>query len=283
MFNVSYLTWNFYFTGILFLLIIFFSFFCVIKSSEAAVDLPWSTTFDCDEWDMVIDGYDPDCDGIAIGGTGIFSGFGSRIMPEANMADGLGGSGWRQLIGDGTNQQTAPFYVTFSGADELWIRWYLRYQEGFIWGGVTAPYPHYHKLLYIDVRTGQYIIPESEGSGFRIGYYDGTSTGAVYSAADEGWPVLGDGEWHCLEAHVTKTGTYQMWIDESLIINETNVTTMPNDFTNAEFGTNQNEPDNDDSYYVDWDDVAISTTGYIGPIESLDTTPPSYPTGLNVE
>ena len=247
----------------------------------AGVDLPWETTFGCDEWEMVADGYDPGCGGIALGGTGTIGGVGSSIISSANMAAGAGGRGWRQLIGDGTNVQTAPFYVTFSGQSEIWIRWYLRYQPGFTWGGTTAPNPHYHKLLYIDVRTGQYIIPEPTGNGFRIAYYNGSSSGAVNSAANEGWPVIGDGNWHCFEVHVTTAGTYQMWIDEKLIIDEEKVITMPNNFVSAEFGTNQNEPDNDSAYYVDWDDIAISNTGYIGPVGGSDKLP--EPTTVSID
>jgi hypothetical protein len=276
---------NFYFTGIIFTLIIFFGFFGIVKSSEAAVDLPWSTTFDCDEWNNVEDGYGPTgCDGVQGG-----SSAGSSITSEANMTNGLGGLGYRQTILDGVNINSGPFYMTFSsGQDELWVRWYMRYQVPFTWGGSSAPYPYYHKLLYVDVRTpysnppGQYIIPELEGDYFRIVAWNPSGSEIVYSAAGEGWPVIGDGEWHCLEVHLTKTGTYQMWVDEKLIIDETNVKTLLQDFTIVEFGTNQEEPDNGAARYVDWDDVVINNTGYIGPIESSDTTPPSAPSGLGV-
>ncbi|MFZ3066075.1 MAG: fibronectin type III domain-containing protein, partial [Nitrospirota bacterium] len=113
--------------------------------ASAAVNLPWSTTYNCPEWKQA-DG-NPNCDGLtAYGGWVTTDGKEEQITSAANYPGGAGGRGQRHWLGDGSANNSGGTKIEFtSPQSELWIRWYMRFQTGFTWSDLQN-----FKILYID-------------------------------------------------------------------------------------------------------------------------------------
>lgn len=222
----------------------------------------------------------------------------STISSASNNTSGGGGKGFRVWMGDGSNIDSATIRVDFTSAQkELWIRWYVRYQQGFNWGP-----DQYEKMLYIRTGIGYDIYPGWN----QWGYFWFTQQGYAPidpPIANYGWDNVmskgsllnghrtADGLWHYLEVHIkmdtTKTpdwnGVAELWIDGVKRLSATNVN-YSNANLNAKAGwwsvqlkSNQHGPHNGlGGSYVDIDDVAISNTGYIGLLS--DSQPVRKPT-----
>lgn len=240
----------------------------------AAVDLPWSTTYDCADW--LSYSATLSCDGLSKGGNWTCSGGEyEQIISDANMAAGEGGKGQRHWEGDGNNNNSGGTYLVFNSAQsEIWIRWYMRYQSGFAWSSLV-----YDKLLYLHT-ANSYHIPEWVGlDGFSLGSQAKSSGGTTHycTCSNCGWTTImggatSDGLWHCYEIHLKMDtdgtdGVGEMWIDENLIISKTDVDFGTSaGWINFLIGSNQLDPNNGGCEYVDFDDMAVSATGYIGPL-----------------
>lgn len=263
--------------------------FCVLiliypYKSIAGVDLPWSTTFDCPEWYKYSDSLS--CDGLEKFGAWTCNGKYEQITTDANFSAGGGGKGQRHWKGDGSNKNSGGTALAFNSIQtELWICWYMRYEVGFKWNGLE-----YDKILYIRSRKKSVdAIPEWYGpNGFDI---YAQAAGGRYPCNNCGWKsVMGgpvsDGKWHCYEIHIKmdtngKDGISEAWIDGRMILSNKNV-----DFGTVEgwswfqIGSNQANPDNGRCMAVDFDDIAVTNTGYIGPLSN--TIRPIPPTGLRI-
>jgi len=247
-------------------------FLGMTKDSQAAVNLPWSTTFNCADWNQYSDPLT--CDGLSKSGSWTCSpqGYYEQITSAANYPNGDGGKGQRHWIGDGTSNNSGGLQISFASAQpELWIRWYFRYQSGFKWSSLK-----HHKLIYIRTAVGTSVIPEWYGSdGYRI-YAVGGGGGYVCSSGC-GWNTIypggvSDGSWHYLEVHLKmdtngSNGVGQVWLDGVLkyTITNANFSTQPG-WTWFNWPENAADPANGGCYYEDVDDIAISNTGYIGPV-----------------
>ncbi|MBU0846785.1 hypothetical protein KKH23_06300 [Patescibacteria group bacterium] len=253
-------------------------FLIVYSNAYAAVDLPWSTTFDCAEWIYTHDDMHPGCDGLDRA-LGTISPAAEQITTPANMAAGGGGRGQRHWECDGTNQQSGGLRIDFNSTqDEVWVRWYMRYQSGFAWS-----YLNYDKILYFNVSTPMEFVFEFLGSDSARFWSQGAQYGPSCSGC--GWATImggstSDGLWHCYEVHVKmdtngSDGIAQAWVDEELILDASDF-----DFNTQSgwdfimIGSNQKSPNNSQCEAVDFDDMAINNTGYIGPIGGGDETPP---------
>ncbi|HEY3278590.1 MAG TPA: hypothetical protein VGJ94_18375 [Syntrophorhabdaceae bacterium] len=257
----------------------------VAHSFAGVVSLPWSSSLDCAPW--TYDGsYNvtppAGCSEFQLESSGSACGTYSQIVAAANRS-GSAGNGIRQLVGPGDNVGTTGFDINFGSEPSVWIRWYQRYQTGFTWSTLD-----HHKDLYLvdytNGKTNQGIIPEPYYDTYRVFYASGSTTNAVLSSdpAHSGWSYIGDGNWHLYELHVTKAGLIQMWIDERQIINANTGTTFPYNWGLVLFGSNSATPSST-CKAVDYDDLAISNTGYIGPAGGGGgSTPPAVPTGLTV-
>jgi hypothetical protein len=241
--------------------------------SDAGVDLPWATTFSCGDWRQPGDALA--CDGLVSGGNWACTqggAFYEQIIPEAGNPTGGGGSGQRHFIGDGHNVNSGGTVVTFNQAQpELWIRWYMRYSPGFAWSRLD-----YQKILYIHTdRPGTDVLPEWYGAdGFRVYAQNG---GGSYSCEQCGWATLNkgngaDGEWHYYELHIRMDtnghdGVIESWIDGSRIISvaDADLGTRPG-WYGILIGSNQSIPANGGCASVDYDDIAVSNLGAIGPV-----------------
>lgn len=254
------------------------------QNSIAGVDLPWSTTFDCPEWYKYSDSLS--CDGLEKFGAWHCNGNYEEITVDANFPAGGGGKGQRHWKGDGGNKNSGGTALKFNSIQtELWIRWYMRYEAGFKWNILG-----YDKMLYIH-SNGKHVdvIPEWYGrNGFDIG---AQGAGGRYPCFNCGWEStmggpLSDGKWHCFEIHIRmdtngSDGVSEAWIDGKNILSNKNV-----DFGTVDgwswflIGSNQAKPDNGRCMAVDFDDIAVSNTGYIGPYAKI---PPMPPTGLRIK
>jgi hypothetical protein len=260
-------------------------------SVGSAQTLLITTSFDCSkEWDQtkgLSDG--PVCDpGDFITGWGGWttaSGKVDQILAAANhpLGTGMGFRHWR----GGANTTDNPLGKNNNGGGikidlatvkprEVWVRWYMRYQQGFAW-----QYINYTKELYINAgMTSTSFTAAFQGA-------DGFGIGVVQPASQNlhgppGWRstmggLVSDGKWHLYEIHVkTSSPTIaEAWVDEKLAYR-----TASANFANATLnyilvGSNQccvaAQPD----MYTDYDDFAISTTGYIGPIGNVPLQPPT--------
>lgn len=260
----------------------------LLGTADAAVTLPWSTTYNCPEWKQS-DGLNAvNCDGMqGYGAWTTANGSEAQITLSANNPQGGGGRGQRQWIGDGNNNNSGGIRVSFATPQpELWMRWYMRYQAGFTWSSIQGD-----KWLYFDPGTGHEVYlgwwTLTEDNVFS---YSPGNGGNRYSPAGFGWVstmggLLGDGRWHLYEVHLkTNTnganGVSEMWIDgrRAYSYSDLDYGGMPWSF--VVIGENQRYPLNGQDVYVDFDDVAISNTGYIGP---LYPTGPAAPKNLRVQ
>jgi hypothetical protein len=119
------------------------------------------------------------------------------------------------------------------------------------------------------------VIPEWYGSNaFNIaaqgagGNYPSTGNGFTDTMGQS----TGDGLWHSYEVHIKmdtngSNGIAQTWIDGDLILNLSNCDfgTEPG-WASVQIGENQRSPANGGCAAVDFDDISVSNTGYIGPI-----------------
>lgn len=274
-------------------------FFCLYISitlfffpaiSYSAVNLPWSTTYNCSDWAQSNGLYNVNCDGISgYGGWTCDNGDGTvkeeQITALASNPNGGGGKGQRQWVGDGVNNNSGGMNITFNPASEIWVRWYMRFQNGFKWSPLA-----YDKWLYINSGYSNAVIPGWINDKANIG-----PVGYDYSSLSAGgWSVVmggstSDGQWHVYEVHLkTDTngtdGLAEMWIDGVKWMTVTNLNHKGMNWESILIGSNQSSPSNGACMAVDFDDMAISTTGYIGPISggATDTTPPSAPSGVIV-
>jgi hypothetical protein len=242
--------------------------------------LVFSTTFDCADWDQTLGLGDADVcaagDGIAgYGGWTTSNGSVDRITAAANYAGGGGGKGFRHWRGDGTNNNGGALAISLpSPVTEMWVRMHMRYSLGFQWTFAPDAHPHYTKDHYWNAGGAGVLIFGYQGGAW--GIFDGgtahPSTLDWYTS--QGNSYTGDGEFHHYEYHVTQNGAagqIQIWVDGVQVLDKPGVNLGSTPWTYFALGENQNEPTGAgaNDYYTDYDDVAISTAGYIGP-----ATPP---------
>lgn len=262
------------------------SLFLLPGSALAAINLPWSTTYNCPESDQFgwFGSIPLVCDGISRAGGWTTNGLGEQITSPANYPGG-GGRGQRHWKGDGSNSNSGGTSVSFVTVQpELWIRWHMRYETGFKWNPLT-----YDKILYIHTATQSVdVIVEFSGSdGFDL-YAQGGS--GHLSCANCGWNTImggstSNGQWSCYEVHIKmdtngSNGIGEYWLNgvKKYSNSSANFGTKPG-WGSILIGSNQYAPNNGRSMYVDFDDIAISNTGRIG---CSGTTPPAAPQNLQL-
>ncbi len=247
-----------------------------IFDANAGIDLPWSTTFNCNEWNGGPGSQDPYCDGISKSGdwscTTCDPPKYEQITSAANYPLGGGGRGQRHWIGDGRNINSGSLAIHFNTPQtEWWIRFYMRHQKGFTWKDGSQ---HAQKILYLysAQSTAGYIGWQDRD---KVRLYVGPSMCQVISDDGNGFQTVmggatGDGEWHLYEFHfkISNPPTIQMWIDGVLRLESFNVNWGGiSSWSYFKIPENLDSADNGDCYYQDIDDIAISNTGRIGGID----------------
>lgn len=246
----------------------------------------WSTTYDCADW-KTSDGFDIGCDGLKKSGD-IKCQPGNveeQITAAANNPNGGGGKGQRHWLGDGHNILSGGTQLLFTTPQsEIWVRWYTKYPLGFTWEGGR---PSGSKLLYFHSDS----TPLNTIAPYVMFQYNWMSIifnpRNDHSADGTGWTHImggdkGDGLWHLYEVHLKKdtngnNGVAEMWVDEVKILSVSDLSYgNATGITQFSIGNNASYPLNGQCTPVDYDDIAISTTGYIGPLDS-GSVPPTCP------
>ncbi len=256
-----------------------FYLLCGGNASEAApVALPWSTTYNCPTWTQSngLSEATVNCDSLKGWGTWTCSGGKEeQITSAANYTAGGGGNGQRQWVGDGVNSNSGGLWIEFASVQsEFWVRWYMRYQAGFKWSIFN-----YDKILYVNSGQSNPVVIEWYGSD-ESAFWVLTPSANYRSGTGKGWTsTMGgagsDGLWHYYEAHLKtdtngSNGVAEMWIDGTQVLadNSVNYNTTPG-WNFILIGSNQASPNNGGCMAVDFDDIKISNTGYIGPLSTL--------------
>jgi hypothetical protein len=210
-----------------------------------------------------------------------------QITAEANNPSGGGGKGQRKWLGDGVNDGSGGTKVNFNTPQsDVWIRWYARFQPGFKWstyegfkmvymfktGGGSGPL--YYTIAYNSDWLSMY--PQTGGTQVPSAYLDSLNH---YHCNGCGWLSLfpsgqSDGSWHAFEIHAKiespgkNDGVFQAWVDGRIVIDANTVNYGMADngylFSNFTIGSNAKTPNNGGCAYVDFDDIAVRNTGYIG-------------------
>jgi len=213
-------------------------------------------------------------------------GAGEQILSAANNPAGGGGKGQRHWVGDGTNQTSGGLTLQWSGVPELWLRYYIRFQSGFTWG--PGDNGGYIKTIYCNVGgvPGTFYFGLNHGViGGHVEVDDTGGTGNHQSSvtwADWQGGSTGDGLFHCLEVHAKMNtagalsdGVFEFWLDGTLLYSDSTVHFANTDgatFSATTIGSNSSNPQNGGvDVFVDFDDIVISDSGYIGPIAAAST------------
>jgi hypothetical protein len=241
----------------------------------------FQTTFNCPDWNQRLGLSDAAVcssgDGITGGGGwGTHNGSVDQITTAANNPAGGGAKGFRHWVGDGLNSNGGGIVVSFGSISEMWFRYYIRFQSGFTWSRSInmktiycnrgRPGTFYFGLHYGSI--GGHVEVDRTGGGNKL-------SDLLWSQWQGGW--AGDGNFHVLEVHAkmnttgaSSDGILEYWLDGTRIYTNSMVhfaNTTGATFSNCLVGSNQNAPQNGADAYVDFDDIAVSTTGYIGPIK----------------
>lgn len=240
---------------------------CICSQALCAIDPPWETTFNCTESSQYSV---PLCDGMSWGGAWYFGDYRTQITSTANNPSGSGGNGARFWVGDGTNVNTGTISNYFTSPQkELWIRWYMRYQNGFKWSSLS-----YDKMLYINTgSSGVSVIPEWYQDKYVVISQGSPNYYQVQSTSSGGWKsIMGsdisDGKWHAFEIYIKMdtnqtNGIGRLWIDGVLHASNESVNwsggnaTAQQGWVNYQFHSNQATPGNGQAMAVDYDDMAV--------------------------
>jgi hypothetical protein len=266
-------------------------FTTVAPSAQSSV--LWQTSFDCpSEWDtnqgMTESQVCNPNDGLTgWGGWTTEAGRADQITIAANnpLGTGRGFRHWRggitanNLIGQNNNGGGVRIDVP-NAPRNIWLRYYSRYQQGFKWS--AAPNPAATNKSYGLIYTKELYINAGKVAGpdFTTAFAgsDSFGLGVVYPGqpvgfgGSPGWTstmggAAADGKWHSYEFHFDSAGgTMETWVDGQLTARATGRNLSGGTIDFILIGSNQccvaAQPD----MYTDYDDVVISTTGYIGPI-----------------
>ena len=229
-------------------------------------------------WDQVADGLtdaDVGITGDGLSGNGGWTVDGDGVTGDTVETAAKRGSdrtnGYRHKIGSGSNNNGGGIQVSFTESEEIWVRYYCRYPVNFSFssGG-------YNKQIYLNNGLDGHSywgVHDYEWGGYVNSAASPQKSGVTFATTMGG--NNGDGQWHCFEWHfkmntVGQTdGIVELWLDGTQIM-----TTSDNEFrTSGSQGfTNFRMGENLDSSAValalqDFDDVAVSDSGRIGPLE----------------
>jgi hypothetical protein len=260
----------------------------------------WSTTFNCPDWQDHAAPYTyMTCDGLSSNNGNNSCGQWSAVNASGNFSGGGGYKGWREYLCPGSLSNTSPLNISLaSPVNEIWFRYYARYQAGFTWTGLQG-----QKLAYAWTDSPQWRT-ELMGNGISLLANDAGQS-AIWHHPDHancscggthfsayGWNDLNggssvsNGSWHSYETHLKRetsgcNGVFEQWIDGVLRNQHTGIC-FGHGFQTWGMGANQAIVGT--GGFWDIDDFKISTNGYIGLVGvggGGDTTAPTVPTGFS--
>jgi len=265
---------------------------CFLPAYAFAVSLPFSTTYDCSEQAQGSPGW-VNCDGLSSAGAWTTSnGSVEQITSAANYPGGGGGRGQRHWIGQSSGNTNGSGSVSFGFPEvqEIYVQWYVRWQAGLKLGGNTPPIARAHKVIYFagggcgSGVAGCYFDVQGSVFGFILAgtpYHAGTGWDGMFGGSN----APSDGRWILMEVHLKNStgglnnGIAQWWVDGVLRLNFSNV-----DMKGSTGFSSFSLPENHQfttvggaccDMFEDIDDVAIRTTGPIGPIGGTFPPPPA--------
>jgi len=251
-------------------------------TAAAGVDLPWSTTYNCSDWNRFSDNLS--CNGISKMGSWTVSpeGYHEQITAAANHPGGGGGKGQRHWVGNGTNNNSGSIKIDFNQPQsKFWMRWYQRWEAGF-----TSNWDTFKNVWFEGDGGSRNVFHTGRPGIGGIDLYppdENTGVSGVGYGSSFYKSGVSDGSWQAFEVHVDiPNNTFKAWINGVLVADNRNVNFgSTSAIVYIILPENCKNVSNSRSMYIDFDDVAISNTGYIGPIAggggggSQDTTPPS--------
>jgi hypothetical protein len=261
-------------------------------SDAQGVPLVFQTTFNCAEWNQSMGLSDGNVcsNGDGIAGAGAWTTSNNsrdQITAAANNPVGGGGRGFRHWRGNGSNNNGGGLTIALpSGVTEMWVRFYMRFQSGFAWSGGS---PTYTKDNYWGSCGSGCAIFGIQGShSWGVNFNGGTNYPSSLTWAGSQGGNIGDGQWHSYEYHLKQNGssaTIEFWFDGVRYLNRTNANLGNTPWRDFILGSNQSDVTGCSlDCFVDYDDLAISTVGYIGPIGNPSPGPgPAAPTNLRVQ
>jgi len=273
---------------------------CFLPAYAATANLPFSTTYNCAEQAQGTLGW-VNCDGISSAGAWTTSnGSVEQITTAANYPGGGGGRGQRHWIGQSSGNTNGSGGLRFSVSEvqEIYVRWYVRWQAGLKLGGNTQPIVRAHKMIYFagggcgSGVAGCYFDVQGNFFGFILAgtpYHAGTGWDGMFRGGSN---APSDGRWILMEVHLKNStgglsnGIAQWWVDGVLQLNFTNVD-MKGSTGFSDFHLPENHQFTTVSgaccdMFEDFDDVAIRTAGPIGPLGSTPPPPPAAPRNVRI-
>jgi hypothetical protein len=294
---------------------LFFAIFALVAGGVAHAQnyhtLPFSSTFlDCpdsvqNDWGSAQYNSIQNCE--AWGGYGktwfTNNGSASRINSLDNYPGGGGGKGFGNAVGDDHNDQAASLYLEIEPSQELWVRFYVRFPQGFKWRASRNGDPNWLKFLRfrgpgLNITYGtktdvmftfhyEYLAFYSTGDGDTWGTRQGPdSWGSLFPGK------VADGRWIALEVHIKSgnPGILEMWVDG---VHRAKWDDIPVNSVSSygiggiQFKGNQAYPENGGDVFVSFDDIAVTNqtpagrdalgNPMIGPLgwDIIDETPPT--------
>jgi len=189
------------------------------------------------------------------------------VITAANYSGGRGGRGHRHYRSGHNTMGGGLRIVLSSPQTHIWFRYMIRYSSGFTFSGGS---PTYTKDWYDD-----------SGNGFIIGFQGGqygyhvisgsqnypSNIGGAPQAWSDWYPGgTSDGSWKCVEGEMNKSGgILRMWIDDVLTMDRSGTSiSSASDFDYMV--TNNHDLVTSSNSYTDYDDIAVSNIGRIGPL-----------------
>ena len=192
-----------------------------------------------------------------------------RIVTDANNPSGGGGKGFRHFHGDGVNVNSGGIRISWPPRPEVWLRYYIRFQLGFMWSSQINM-----KTIYFNQNS-----PGAFYFGLHQNSVGGVRGGTVIHHSNIHWEdwmggPTADGNWHKLEVHAkmessfgSMDGVFEFKLNDSLIYSNL-ATSFGNNagdmFDHSLIGSNANAPANGQIMFVDYDDIALSDSGWVG-------------------
>jgi hypothetical protein len=255
------------------------------RTAHAQAGFVVNTSFDCPDWDQ-LSGTDPCPQDSAIERGGDWtgsSGRGDLITLAANNPLGIG-RGFRHWRDSGTNSGGGGIRVGFPPTTQVWVRVYMRYAAGFGWVG---GHPNYTKDLYFNPGTSNFRILGFSGNNLYVHFAAGSNnvlSSDTWDGINGG--SLGDGRFHCYEIYMKvdtngSNGEAKIWRDGNLVLNRTGQNLGGGVLSFFLLGSNQSSVVGS-NLYTDYDDLVVSTTGYIGPIGGSSSSAPTAPSNLRI-
>jgi hypothetical protein len=191
-----------------------------------------------------------------------------EVIEGANFSGGRGGRGARHYrlpgcgVSPGRNCGGGGLKFTFSeeGVNELWLRIYMRYSEGFTWGQRNPP--HYSKDAFFNADNGV-ILDWIDG---RLCVWRGTCQITDSKSWSHYWSHPSDGSWHCVEVHLNRTkGAATIWMDGAQRASASSRLDLGRAAFTRFHLSNQNTVTTASGLsWTDYDDIAVSFVGRVG-------------------